>query len=78
MAKSNSALVAAQLGTRWGKFWRGLFGPKFLPDVAVQSEDPKRHQAEGMMRVGDEGPVADPVMQAVDKLPEQPPLKRRP
>ena len=77
MAKSNPASVARP-GSKWGKFWHGLFGPKFLPDVEAQSEDPKRRQAEGMMRVGDEGPVADTVLEAVDKLPDHPPHKPTP
>jgi beta-phosphoglucomutase-like phosphatase (HAD superfamily) len=53
------------------RWWGRLFGPKFLPDTAgPQSGDRKRSEAEAMLRLGDEAPIADPTVETVDKLPD--------
>jgi hypothetical protein len=50
--------------------WNRVFGPRFLPDAPPQSEDKTRAEAEAMMRLADEGPIADDTIKAIDKLPE--------
>jgi hypothetical protein len=56
------------------RMWNSVFGPRYRPDVLRQSEEKTRTEAEGMIRLGDEGPIADDTVEAVDKLPDH---KRR-
>jgi hypothetical protein len=65
----------AHLLKRW---WGRLFGPRFLPDTAgPHSEDKRRQEVEGMLRLGDEAPIANPRIETVDKLPDHDSRQRR-
>lgn len=65
----------APLFKRW---WRQVFGPKFLADsIGPHSEDKTRQEAEGMLRLGDEAPIANPRIETVDKLPDHQPRRQR-
>jgi hypothetical protein len=60
-------IEAAPLLTR---VWHRIFGPRYRPDVQRQTEEKSRMEAEGMIRLGDEGPIADETVEAVEKLPD--------
>ena len=62
--------TSVEQGSALSRMWHKLFGPRFRPDVLRQTEDKKRTEAEGMIRLGDEGPIADETIEAVDKLPD--------
>ena len=56
------------------RIWHRIFGPRYRPDVLRQTEEKSRTEAEAMIRLGDEGPIADETVEAVEKLPDH---KRR-